>query len=121
LGTGVPPPSGNAGISSAAVQFPGVAQESAVTRAMNELTWSVTVKIPAALPKAPPVLASTNACRLPLESTYHPPIVHWPAAGHDSAVISVGPPPPSCARPGTGAAFPHEKPVSLATNAWWWP
>ncbi len=38
LGIGVPPPGGNAGISSAAVQLPGVAQESAVTRAMNELT-----------------------------------------------------------------------------------
>ncbi len=77
----------------------------------------MTVKIPAALPKTPFALLATNGCRVPLGSTYQPPIVHWPAAGHDSAAISVGPPPPSSARPGTGAAFPHVKPASLATNA----
>src|SRR5215472_15514823 len=116
-GTGAPP-EGKEGRISAAVQFPGAAHESAETLATNWVNWSLMVKNASALPKAPFACSATKGCRLPLVSTNHPPSVQLPAVAHDSAVMSVGPPLPRAARPGTGVAFPQVKSVSLTTNAW---
>jgi hypothetical protein len=43
--------------------------------------------------------------------------VQLPAVGHDSVVMSVGPPLVSAARPGTGIAFLQAKRTSFTTNA----
>src|SRR5215468_751481 len=108
-GAGVPPPAGTEGRISAAVQLPGEAHESPVILATNWLIWSSMVNTASALPNVPFALLATKGCRLPSVSTNHPPTVQLPASAHDSAVMSVGPPLPRAARPGTGIACPQVK------------